>query len=190
MRFLLLAFIVLPIVEMLVLLEVGSYIGAWYTIMLVLLTAVIGGALLRQQGLRTLMQANQKMQTGQMPLSEMGEGLMLAVAGALLLTPGFVTDTIGFLLMTPGIRQLLLAGVLKVLARASIQGREQGQGQRQGPGAQHFEFHYQQRQGAERDFSSATNVERDSGRARDQAHDVIEGEYQALDEDANKGEKK
>lgn len=115
---------------------------------------------------------------------------MLAVAGALLLTPGFVTDTIGFLLMTPGIRQLLLAGVLKVLARASMQGKAQGQGQHQRSGAQHFEFHYQQRQGTERDFSSATNVERDSGRARNQAHDVIEGEYQALDEDANKGEKK
>lgn len=180
MRFLLLAFIVLPIVEMLVLLEVGSYIGAWYTILLVLLTAVIGGALLRQQGLRTLMQANQKMQTGQMPLSEMGEGLMLAVAGALLLTPGFVTDTIGFLLMTPGIRQLLLAGVLKVLARASMQGQT----------AQDFEFHYQQRQRTERDFSSAANVERDSTVAKTPPHDVIEGEYQALDEGTDKGEKK
>ena len=94
---------------MLVLLKVGSFIGAFYTVALVLMTAVIGVSLLKRQGLSAFVRANQKMQTGQMPVAEMGEGLMLAVAGALLLTPGFVTDGIGFLLLTPGVRQYLAA---------------------------------------------------------------------------------
>lgn len=124
MRILFLLFIIMPIMEMFLLIKVGSWIGAAYTIGLVLLTAMIGITLLRHQGLQTLMNANQKMRTGQMPVSEMGEGLMLAVAGALLLTPGFVTDTIGFLLLTPGIRQLLVKAVVEKLLKAqgSVQG--------------------------------------------------------------------
>lgn len=106
MRFLFLCFLVIPIVEMLILIEVGSSIGGLSTIGLVLLTAIIGASLLKKQGLSTFVKANKKMQEGQMPVAEMGEGLVLAVAGALLLTPGFVTDAIGFLLLTPGFRSL------------------------------------------------------------------------------------
>ena len=107
MRFLFLCFLLVPILEMLVLLKVGAFIGAFYTIVLVLMTAIMGVSLLKQQGLSAFIRANQKMQTGQVPVAEMGEGLMLAVAGALLLTPGFVTDIVGFLLLTPGIRGFL-----------------------------------------------------------------------------------
>lgn len=121
MRILFLLFLIVPIVEMLILIEVGSFIGAFYTVLLVLLTAIIGVNLLKKQGISTFMRANQKMSTGQMPLSEIGEGMMLAIAGALLLTPGFVTDTIGFILLTSGFRGYFAKVVAKKLAENSTQ---------------------------------------------------------------------
>jgi UPF0716 protein FxsA len=105
---LLLLFIVTPIFEMLLLIEVGSKIGALNTVAVVLLTAMIGLALLRKQGLDTLLRANQKINSGEVPAQEMAEGLALAAGGALLLTPGFITDGIGFCLLMPVTRQLLV----------------------------------------------------------------------------------
>lgn len=149
MRILFLCFIVMPVMELVVLIEVGSVIGVLNTILAVLLTAVIGASLLRHQGLKTLFNANQKMKEGQMPVSEMGEGLMLAVAGALLLTPGFVTDIVGFLLLTPGVRQLMLKSVTARLVK--------------GVGSQSasFQYHY-------------TEVRKAS---KGEDGDIIEGEY-------------
>lgn len=115
MRVFLLLFIVMPIVEMAVLIKVGSYIGVLNTIALVLLTAVIGAALLKQQGLATLLRANERINSGELPAQEVAEGLVLAVGGALLLTPGFVTDTIGFLCLLPGSRHWLVSRALKRL---------------------------------------------------------------------------
>jgi len=112
MRFLLLLFIVIPIAEMWVLIEVGSEIGALNTIFLVFLTAVVGLALLRKQGLDTLLRMNQRVEQGQLPAGEILEGVALAVGGALLLTPGFITDSIGFLCLVPVTRKLLLASFL------------------------------------------------------------------------------
>lgn len=108
MNYLFLLFVITPIVEMWVLIKVGGVIGALPTIGLVLLTAVIGLALLRQQGFATLLRARQKMAEGQVPAKEMVEGIFLAVGGALLLTPGFVTDAIGFFCLVPGLRHLLI----------------------------------------------------------------------------------
>lgn len=107
MRALFLLFIVMPIVEMWLLIEVGGVIGAVPTIGLVLLTAAIGFAMLRKQGFDTLSRSNLKMQRGELPAQEMVEGLMLAVSGALLLAPGFVTDAIGFAGLTPAFRRWL-----------------------------------------------------------------------------------
>jgi UPF0716 protein FxsA len=107
----LLLFIVTPIFEMLLLIEVGSKIGALNTVGLVLLTAMIGLALLRKQGLDTLLRATQKINSGEVPAQEMAEGLALAAGGALLLTPGFLTDGIGFCLLLPVTRQLLVKTV-------------------------------------------------------------------------------
>ena len=103
----------MPIVEMAVLIKVGALIGVGPTILGVLLTAVIGAGLLKRQGLSTLMRANQKMNAGEMPAKEVAEGFMLAVGGALLLTPGFVTDTIGFALLMPGVRGLMIGQLIK-----------------------------------------------------------------------------
>jgi UPF0716 protein FxsA len=96
-RYLLTIFILMPVLEIWVLINVGSQIGALATIALVFLTALIGVGLLREQGFDTLLRGREKLESGEMPASEMVEGLILAVSGALLLTPGFITDVIGFL---------------------------------------------------------------------------------------------
>ena len=117
MRLLLLIFIVVPILEMWLLITVGGAIGVVPTIGLVLLTAVVGLRLLRQQGLQTLFRYQQRLQSGEIPAQELMEGLMLAVGGALLLTPGFVTDFVGFCCLLPISRRWLIARFMdKVLA--------------------------------------------------------------------------
>ena len=129
MRFLFILFIAVPIVEMVVLIQVGQQIGALWTIALVLLTAFIGINLLRHQGMATLSRANWRMQSGQIPAQEMLEGILLAVGGALLLTPGFVTDSIGFLLLLPFTRQFFatrLMGRFKIFSKANTGGFGQG----------------------------------------------------------------
>ncbi|MCO1334196.1 FxsA family protein [Microbulbifer sp. OS29] len=110
---LLLLFIALPVLEMWVLITVGREIGALPTIGLVILTAVVGLALLRRQGISTLMRAQEKMRSGNIPAKEMVEGIFLAVGGALLLTPGFITDFFGFICLIPGLRNLLLGFLLR-----------------------------------------------------------------------------
>ena len=107
MGFWFLLFFLTPIFEIYLLIEVGSHIGAPSTIGLVMLTAVVGLALLRTQGLATLTRGMGRVQRGEVPALEMAEGLLLAVAGALLLTPGFVTDGIGFYLLVPAGRGLI-----------------------------------------------------------------------------------
>lgn len=115
---LLLLFILVPVIEIWVLISVGSVIGAFPTILLILSTAFIGLALLRQQGFSTLFRMQQRMQMGEVPAGEVIEGVVLAVGGALLLTPGFVTDAIGFLCLIPVTRQAMikraLAGGIKM----------------------------------------------------------------------------
>ena len=108
MKYLLPSFIVLPILEMYVLIKVGGNLGALNTVLLVLLTALIGVALLRVQGFRTLMNAKNKLGMAQLPAEEIITGIFLAVGGALLLTPGFITDIFGFLCLVPLTRRILL----------------------------------------------------------------------------------
>ncbi len=102
-------FLLVPIVEIYLLIQVGQVIGAGWTILLVVLTAVIGVWLLRIQGLSTLTRAQQKLQENELSAREILEGMGLVVAGALLLTPGFFTDAVGFLLLFPPTR-IWLAG--------------------------------------------------------------------------------
>jgi UPF0716 protein FxsA len=111
-----LLFAILPIVEIAILINVGEQIGGWYTVAIVIVTAFAGAHLVRQQGLSTLMQAQKKMHAGAMPGQEMAEGLLLVIAGVLLVTPGFVTDGIGFLLSLPMTRPLIAKGLVKHLS--------------------------------------------------------------------------
>jgi UPF0716 protein FxsA len=105
-------FIIIPLIELAVILKVNSYIGIGWTLSLIIITAFIGVKLLRRQGISTLLRANQKMQQGQIPAQELAEGFLLALAGAFLLTPGFVTDASGFLLLIPATRQALVHKVI------------------------------------------------------------------------------
>ena len=109
MKYFLPSFIVLPILEMYILIEVGSFIGAFNTIGLVLLTALLGLILLRQQGFQTLLNARNKLLQAELPTEEIVTGIFLAVGGALLLTPGFVTDFIGFMCLLPFTRRFLMS---------------------------------------------------------------------------------
>ena len=108
-----LLFVALPIIEIAVLVNVGEMIGGWNTIAIVIFTAFAGAYLVRQQGLSTLTQAQQKMQTGQMPGQELAEGLLLVIAGVLLVTPGFVTDGLGFLFCLPMTRPVIAKLLVK-----------------------------------------------------------------------------
>lgn len=106
---LLVAFIGLPLIEIWVFIEVGGEIGALTTVSICILTAVIGMFMLRAQGLATLMRARAQMEAGVLPARELFDGFCLLIAGAFLLTPGFVTDGMGFLLLVPAFRELLRA---------------------------------------------------------------------------------
>ncbi len=104
---LLAAFIGVPLLEIAVFIQVGGLIGLWPTLALVVLTAVLGTWQLRAQGLATLMRARGQVERGVLPARELFDGACLLVAGALLLTPGFVTDAAGFLLFVAPIRDML-----------------------------------------------------------------------------------
>ena len=113
MRFLFLFFIAVPLVEMLLLFEVSDQIGGLSTLGLVVATAVIGVQVLKQQGIATLTRANARLSSGELPAQEIIEGMLLAAAGALLLTPGFITDTLGFVFLAGPLRRLIAARLLR-----------------------------------------------------------------------------
>ncbi len=96
-----LAFILVPIIEIAIFIEVGGEIGLWNTLAVVVLTAIVGTWMLRAQGMRTLRSAQDSLARQVFPVSEVFDGLCLLVGGALLLTPGFLTDALGFLLFQP-----------------------------------------------------------------------------------------
>lgn len=109
---LLLLFIALPLAETCLLIEVGSRIGALPTILAVIATAVIGSQLMRRQGMETLREIQRRQQRGEIPAGPMLEGVALLIAGVLLITPGFISDTLGFLLLVPPLRTRLARALL------------------------------------------------------------------------------
>jgi UPF0716 protein FxsA len=112
MRIPLYLFIIIPFAEILLLLEVSDKIGGLWTIGLVIMTAVIGVRLLKIQGLSTLIRFQGRLQQGELPAQEIVEGLLIAFAGALLLTPGFLTDIIGFSCLLPPLRALIARRII------------------------------------------------------------------------------
>ena len=147
-----LVFFSIPIVEMYLLIEVAERIEALPTILLVMLTAVLGVSLIRQQGLSTLTKGIRRLNQAEIPAAEIIEGVLLAVAGAFLITPGFLTDFIGFMIIIPIIRRIIALMLLKrMAARADFRtnGHEFGGG---------------------------------SDKTRDTSGSVIEGEYEKKDQ--------
>ena len=104
----LLLFVAIPAGELYLMIQVGSEIGALSTVILVLATAMVGGALVRMQGFAMAWRVREAMERGETPAEAMLEGPLLLLAGVLLLLPGFVTDVVGFLLLIPPLRQRLL----------------------------------------------------------------------------------
>lgn len=105
---LLLMFIVVPLIEIGLFITVGGQIGLWPTLAIVVLTAVLGTWMLREQGLRELSRLRSSIEQMRDPTDSLANGAMILFAGALLLTPGFFTDTIGFLLLIPGFRSAVM----------------------------------------------------------------------------------
>ena len=126
MRALFLIFVIMPVLEMWLLITVGTHIGALPTIGLVLLTAFVGVTLLREQGFDTLWRGRRKFEEGQLPAQEIAEGIILAVSGALLLTPGFVTDAIGFAGLIPFVRRAVVRQVLSRMVVVNAQMHSRG----------------------------------------------------------------
>lgn len=109
----LLLFVGAPLLELYFLIEVGSVIGALPTILVSIFTAVLGGALVRMQGMSVLLRVQQSLAKEQAPALEMMEGALLMVSGLLLLLPGFITDAFGFLMLIPPVRKAFILAVLK-----------------------------------------------------------------------------
>jgi UPF0716 protein FxsA len=109
----LLLIIAVPLVELYVLIKIGAVIGALPTLGLIILTALVGAALLRQQGLVTLRRFRTALDKGSLPAMELVEGVALLIGGVLLLTPGFVTDAVGFLFLLPITRKAMLKTAVK-----------------------------------------------------------------------------
>ncbi len=106
---LLVAFIAVPLIEIALFIQVGGVIGLWPTLLIVVLTAVVGTGILRMQGALALANLRQSFSELEDPSEPLAHGAMILFAGALLLTPGFFTDAVGFALLIPPVRQRVLA---------------------------------------------------------------------------------
>lgn len=102
-----LVFIAVPLIELAILIKVGEVIGLLPTILLVIATAIIGVSLLKRQGLATIAKARSTVEAGEFPVESVVDGICLLLAGAFLLTPGLLTDTVGFTLLVPAFRRNL-----------------------------------------------------------------------------------
>ena len=112
-----LLFLVVPFVELYFLIQVGQVIGAAWTILLLMVISLIGSWLVKREGLATLRRAQDQMRGGRVPGTELVDGVLIIVAGALLLTPGFITDVVGVLLLIPPVRLALRGFARRRLAK-------------------------------------------------------------------------
>lgn len=132
------AFVVVPLVEIVLLVQVGQVVGAWWTILLLLASGVVGGWLVRREGGRAWRALSAALSSGRMPRRELADGALVLVGGTLMLTPGFATDLVGLLLVLPPTRptarRLLAALVGRRLAVVGDVGRPRA-ADRHGPDA-------------------------------------------------------
>lgn len=142
-------FVIIPLIEISLFITVGDAIGLFNTLFLCFLTAVIGSVFIRHQGLKTLFSARSALNHNEMPVQEMFDGICIAVAGALLLTPGFFTDAIGFSLLVPPFREFMRKEIAK---RMDV-------------------------------YVAGQNYTETHHYRRPQSPDVIDAEYERLDED-------
>ncbi|MFN4173405.1 MAG: FxsA family protein [Pseudorhodobacter sp.] len=120
---LLVLFVTVPLIEIALFIQVGGWLTLWPTLGIVLLTGIVGTVLVRLQGLKVLEELRQQTQELRDPLSPLAHGAMILVAGILLLTPGFFTDAVGFLLLVPPLRQAVIRHVASRIRVVSPGGR-------------------------------------------------------------------
>lgn len=119
---LILLFTITPVVELYLLIRLGSVIGAFATILLVLGTGIVGAALARTEGFAVLQKLQHRMNHGEFPAEEMIDGLCILIAGVVLITPGIITDLLGFLLLLPPTRAVLKRAITRYLRYSMDQG--------------------------------------------------------------------
>lgn len=112
-----LAFVAVPVLEIWVILQVGQVIGGWPTVLLLVLDSLLGVWLLRREGVRTWQALRDALAQARLPGRELADAALVLVGGTLLLTPGFVTDAVGFLLVMPPTRPVARRLLLRLLAR-------------------------------------------------------------------------
>lgn len=100
-------FVLIPLAEIMVFIAVSGEIGLGTALLMALFTAILGGVLVKYQGLQTMINAQNSLRNGNLPKKELFDGLCIVAAGATLITPGFITDVIGFLLLVPQVRDAL-----------------------------------------------------------------------------------
>lgn len=111
------AFVVVPLVEIFVLIQVGQVIGPWWTILLLVADSILGSWLIKREGARAWAALRTALDTGRMPARELADGALILVGGTLMLSPGFVTDALGIVLILPLTRPLARAALTRVVAR-------------------------------------------------------------------------
>lgn len=113
LHFILLILLIIPFVELYLLLEVGSFLGVFPTIFMIIFTGVLGVWMFRQQGFSTLKRFQESVNRGEIPAYEMIEGPILMIGGALLIAPGFFTDVLGFACLIPPLRKAIAKYVIE-----------------------------------------------------------------------------
>ncbi len=159
-------FIIIPIIEITVIMQVGALLGVWPTVAIVMLSAWLGAKYVRQQGLATLQSVQTKMAQGEMPSGEIVTGLMLLVAGVLLVTPGFVTDILGLSLLIPAVRKSIAEQ-----AQKHIKVKQAAHGAAFQQGHQGNTFEHDNDDSFSSSKSSSTKAH----------HDALEGEFHRKD---------
>ena len=117
---LLIAFVAVPLAEIFVLIQVGQVIGAWWTIILLVLDSLIGAWLVKREGARAWRALSTALQSGRMPAGELADGALILIGGTLMLTPGFVTDAVGIALILPLTRPFARRLLTTVVSRRLV----------------------------------------------------------------------
>ena len=113
-------FIAIPFIEVILFITIGKYIGLWNTIFIIIVTGVIGAILVKGQGITILNKALEEIKSNKIPIFSMFEGIAILIAGAFLLTPGFLTDTLGCVLLIPKARNLIISYIASHLKKRAI----------------------------------------------------------------------
>lgn len=112
---LLFIFIIVPIIEIAIFIWTGGFIGVWGVISLILLTGILGTIIVRYEGMQTMRRVQNTLQKGEVPTDEMLTGLLIIIGSILLITPGFFTDIVGFLIVFPLTRRPFILLLKKII---------------------------------------------------------------------------